>query len=97
MAGAAGGALGAAIAGRLQKRHEDGGPLLELPLESVTRIERQRKLLNKDRILLVAGDDEYLFNDGWKDWSPLLREALSDNHGRAIIEEEPERWRFEHR
>jgi hypothetical protein len=47
----------------------------------VSRIERQKKLLNKDRILLVAGDAESLFNDGWKDWSPLLCDVLSNDHG----------------
>jgi hypothetical protein len=51
--------------------------------------------MTEDRILLEVGDDEYLFNDGWKDWSPLLREVLSGDHERDIIEEEPERWRFE--
>ena len=95
MAGVAGGALGAAVVSRLQKRHEDGGPLLELPLASVSRIERQKKLLNKDHILLVAGDAEYLFNDGWKDWSPLLRDVLSNDHGLEIVEDEADRMRFE--
>jgi hypothetical protein len=95
MGGAAGGVLGVAVADALQRRHEDGGPLLELPLESVTRIARQKKLLNKDRIALVTADGEFVFNDGWKEWSPLLRDALTNDHGRRLIEEGPDSWRFD--
>ena len=89
---AAFGVLGAGIADRLQKRHEEGGPLLDLPLSSITGIERQKKLLGKDRILISTAQEQYLFSDGWKDWSPLLREQLASVHGRRIVEETPERW-----
>ncbi|MDQ6778023.1 MAG: hypothetical protein M3071_17835 [Actinomycetota bacterium] len=97
MGGVAGGALGVALAERLQKRHEDGGPLLELPLSTLTRIERQKKLLNKDRIVLVAADDENVFTDGWKDWSQLLLDVLRSDHGRDVVEDGSERGRIEPR
>jgi hypothetical protein len=95
MAGVAVGALGAFLAERLQKRHEEGGPLLELPLSAVTRIERQKKLLNKSRIVLVADGAEYLFNDGWKDWSQLLVDVLRSDYGRDVVEDGTDRWRIE--
>lgn len=95
MPGVAGGALGVAIGESLQKRHEDGGPMMSIALDSITGIERQKKLLNKDQILLRTGDGEYLFNDGWKDWSPILREALTGSYGRRVTEQGPDSWRVD--
>jgi hypothetical protein len=73
------------ITDHLQKRHEDGGPMLDLPLTSITGVRREKKMLNKDRIALTTTDGEYLFNDGWKAWSPLLRDALAVG-GRRIVD-----------
>ncbi len=95
MPGVAGGALGVAIGESLQKRHEEGGPMLSIALDTLTGIERQKKMLNKDRILLRTADGEYLFNDGWKDWSPILRETLTATYGRRVTEQGPDSWRVD--
>src|SRR5438067_818083 len=93
--GAAGGVVGVVVADQLQKRHEEGGPLLELPLAAITRISRETKTLSKDRIALGTADAEYLFADGWRDWGPLLRDTLTTRHGRQIVEDTPESWRVQ--
>jgi hypothetical protein len=79
----------------MQKRHEAGGPLLELPLASITRISREKKLLAKGRIRIATADEEHLFNEAWNEWSPLICNALVSKHGKQAIEDGPDAWRFE--
>jgi hypothetical protein len=89
------GLAGNLVMDRLQKKHEQKGPLVEIPLGAITGIARQRKLLGKDRIAITTGEGEFLFNEGWKDWSPLLKDTLTTRFGRRVVEETPESWRFE--
>ncbi len=91
--GAGAGALGAMIGGKLQKRHEEGGPLVNIALSEITALSHERKLMGKDRIRITTGADEYLFSDGWKAWSPLLRDTLTSKYGRRVVEESPDVWR----
>jgi hypothetical protein len=96
MGGAAAGVVGVLVDRELERRRDPArGPLLELPLASITRISRNKKLLNKDRLLLSTADEEYLFADGWKEWAPLLRDALTSHHGRQIVEDSRDDWRVE--
>jgi len=53
-----GGVFEDALVSVLQQRHERGGPLLDVPLESITRIAREKKLLAKDRIRISTADGE---------------------------------------
>jgi hypothetical protein len=92
MGGVAGGALGTVLADALQKRHEQGGPFAEIPLASITSLRREKKLLNKDRIAVGTANQEYLFNDGWKQLSPVLKEALVNHHRRQVVEHSPDSW-----
>ncbi|MDQ2894032.1 MAG: hypothetical protein M3Y09_00020 [Actinomycetota bacterium] len=89
--GAAGGVLGVVIADKLQKRHEDGGPMLDLPLAQITGLAREKKMMNKDRMRVSTATEEYLFNDGWKSLGAVLREAFVAA-GRQVVEQDPDRW-----
>ena len=95
MGGVAGGVVGTVIADALQKRHEQGGPYAEIPLASITSLRREKKLLNKDRIAVGTTDREYLFNDGWKELSPVLKEALVARHRRQVVEQAPDSWQVQ--
>jgi hypothetical protein len=92
MGGSAGGVLGAAIASGLQKRHEDGGPLVTIPVESITGITRQKKLLSKDRVEISTTGDTYVFSDGWEKWSVLLRDLLTSDYGKTIADNGTDSW-----
>ena len=70
-------------------------PLLELPLASLTRIERTPSLGEPDRIGLYTTDQEYIFLSGWADWAPLIRETLTVRHGRRIDEVHSDAWKIE--
>jgi hypothetical protein len=91
MPGAAGGLIGSAVAGHLQKRHEEGGPLLVIDVSSITGVARQKKMLSKDRVEISTTGDTYVFSDGWKAWSPILRGLLSDS-GRTVTDNAPDSW-----
>ena len=74
-----GGPLAAAVADRLQQRHEAGGPLLDLPLSELDAVEQTRKGLNKDVLLLrTAAGEEHRFIGMYGAWSPLLERARAD-------------------
>jgi hypothetical protein len=68
-------------------------PLVDLPLTSLAAIEWAGRRAYPDRIALLTEQHEYLFNGGWTDWEQVLRHTLETEHGRRLIEEEPERWR----
>jgi hypothetical protein len=87
-----GGLIGAAIVDELQRRHEDGGPMLDVPLTSITAVRREKKLLNKDRIAITTAEREYLLNDGWRELGPKLREALT-GRGLQVTDAGPDSWR----
>lgn len=78
----------------LQKRHSAKGPLLDIPVESITGIKREKKLMAKKRIRLTTTDGEHLFNEGWDDWSPILIDVLTNQHGRQAVQEGDDTWRF---
>jgi hypothetical protein len=88
-----GGILEDMVVGALQKRHEAGGPALELELASITGLHCERKLLARDRLAISTAEGDYLFSDGWKAWGPLLRDTLVARHGRRVLEEQPDAWR----
>ncbi|MEA2477367.1 MAG: hypothetical protein QOC87_1566 [Actinomycetota bacterium] len=86
------GIVGGAIVDRLQKAHEAGAPLLDLPLSDVLRVSQTKRLLNKDIIVLETKSGEYRLNDGFKKLDSLLRRLLTERFGRTITEEAPGVW-----
>jgi hypothetical protein len=89
------GLVGNVIFDRLQKKHEKGGPLVEIPLGAITGLARRTKLLGKDRIAITTPEGEFLFSNGWKAWSQLLKDTLTTRFGRRVVEETPDSWRIE--
>jgi hypothetical protein len=76
---AVGGPIASAITEKLQQRHEAGGPLLDLPLSDVAAVERVRKGLNKDVLLVrTTAGDEHRFIGMYSDWSPLIERARTE-------------------
>lgn len=93
MAAASGGILAALLTDRLQKKHEDKGPFLDLPLTEITRVARAKKLLNKDLLVFEAGGVERRFNEAFPKWADLLRRLLVERHGKTVTEEGSDAWR----
>lgn len=64
--------LAGLVTDALQKRHEEGGPMLVVELADVVEVANERKMLNKDRMRVRTRDGEYLFNDGYAELGPLI-------------------------
>jgi hypothetical protein len=79
------------VGGALQKRHEEGGPLLQVSLDAVTGAGREKKLLNKDRMRLTSKTGVLLFNDGWSHLGSALRDTLADR-GANLTRGDDESW-----
>jgi hypothetical protein len=94
-AGAVGGALAGALAGALEKRREGKGkePFLDFPLTEVTRVAHAPKLTVRDILVIETAGGEYRFAQGFKTWNPLLRRALTERHGRTVVDDGPSAWR----
>jgi hypothetical protein len=56
---------------RLELRVAGDQPIV-IELDDVLAIAHERRLLRRDRIRITTTDGEYLINDGWQAWSPLL-------------------------
>jgi hypothetical protein len=89
-ANAAFGVVSGLITDALQKKHDEGGPLFAVPVAEVTGVAREKKLLNKDRWRLTTVDGEYLLNDGWSLFSPLLHQLVAD--GGRRVSDAADRW-----
>jgi hypothetical protein len=68
-----GGIIAAEVASKLQRRHEARGPLLDLPLSEIAGIERAKKGLNKNVLVIrTRSGEEHRLLDMFEDWSPHL-------------------------
>lgn len=95
VAAASGGLIGGAIAARLQKKHEERGPVLDLPLVEIERVSQAKKLMNKDIIVLESRSGVYRLNDGFKKLDSLLRRLMTERHGRIVTEDGAGAWRVD--
>jgi hypothetical protein len=66
---------------------------LDLPLDLLTTITRERSLTGRDHLRVSTEYDEYRFRGVWAEWSEVLRRELTQGYGREIVEESPEVWR----
>lgn len=89
---AAGGLLAGLVAAKLEKKHAQRGPLLDLPLGQITRVERATKHRNQDLIVVSAGAEQHRFNEGYSKWEPLLRRLVTERHGRTISPDGDDAW-----
>ena len=66
---------------------------MDLSLTDITRISHVTKLTVRDILVIEAAGGETRFANGFKAWSPLLRRALTERHGRTVDEDGPDAWR----
>jgi len=92
-AGAAGGALAGALAERLERRRKERPPMVDFPLTDITRVSHEKKLTVRDILVIQTAAGETRFANGYNAWNPLLRRALTERHGRTVVDEGPDAWR----
>jgi hypothetical protein len=92
-AGAVGGPLAGLLAEALEHRRKGRPPLLDFPLTDITRVSHVTKLTVRDILIIEAEGEEHRFSEGYGLLSPLLRRALTERHGRVVIDDGPDTWR----
>ena len=92
-AGAVGGSLAGALAGQLESLRKERPPMVDLPLTDITRVSHVTKLTVRDILVIETASGETRFANGFKQWSPLLRQALTIRHGRTVVDEGPDGWK----
>jgi len=91
-AGAVGGALAGALAEQLEKRRKERPPMVDFPLTDITRVSHVTKLTVRDILVIETAAGETRFSTGFKEWNPLLRRALTERHGRTVVDDGPDGW-----
>ena len=93
MAGGVGGPLAGALAGALEKGRTKKPPLLDVPLADITGVAHATKTTVRDILVIEAGGREYRFSEGYAALGPLLLKALTEHHGRVVVDDGQEAWR----
>lgn len=91
-AGAVGGWLAGKLAEELEKRRKERPPMVDLRLTDITRVSHVTKLTVRDILVIETAAGETRFATGFKEWSPLLRRALTERHGRTVVDEGADAW-----
>lgn len=47
----------------------------------------------RDILVIETAAGETRFANGFKEWTPLLRRALTERHGRTVVDEGPDGWK----
>ena len=90
---AVGGLLAGALAEQLEARRKERPPMVDLPLTDITRVAHVTKLTVRDILVIETASGETRFANGFKEWEPLLREALTKRHGRTLVDDGPDGWK----
>jgi hypothetical protein len=91
---AVGGVLAGGLAEMLERRRSKGRPpLIDLPLTDVTRVSHVTKMTVRDILVIEAAGGDHQFAQGFKRLGPVLRRALTERHGRTVVDDGPAAWR----
>jgi hypothetical protein len=93
MAGAVGGWLAGKVAEELEKHRKARPPMVDFPLTDITRVSLVKKMTVRDILVIETAAGETRFANGYKEWSPLLRRALTERHGRTVTDDGADAWR----
>jgi len=93
MSTAVGGVLAGTLASGLGKLRKEHPPMVDMPLTDITKVSHVTKLTVRDILVIETAAGETRFANGFKDWSPLLRRALSERHARTLADDGEDAFR----
>jgi hypothetical protein len=93
MSTAVGGVLAGTLASGLEKLRKEHPPMVDMPLTDITKVSHITKLTVRDILVIETAAGETRLANGFKDWSPLLRRALSDRHGKTVADDGEDAFR----
>jgi hypothetical protein len=88
MSTAVGGVLAGALADGMEERRKEHPPMVDMPLTDITKVSHITKLTVRDILIIETRAGETRLANGFKAWSPLLRRALTERHGKTVTDGE---------
>lgn len=89
------GGLAGTLSEALEKLRKEHPPMIDLALTDITRIAHVTKLTVRDILVVETAAGESRFANGFKTMSPLLRQAITERHGRRVVEDGADDWLVE--
>jgi hypothetical protein len=89
------GGLAGTLSEALEKLRKEHPPMIDLVLTDITRIAHVTKLTVRDILVVETAAGESRFANGFKTMSPLLRQALTERHGRRVVDDGADAWLVE--
>jgi hypothetical protein len=93
LAGGVGGPLAGTLSEALEKLRREHPPMVDLALTDITRVAHVTKLTVRDILVVETAAGESRFNSGFKTLNPLLRRAITERHGRSVVDDGEDAWR----
>jgi hypothetical protein len=87
------GGLAGTLSEALEKLRKEHPPMIDLALTDITRIAHVTKLTVRDILVVETAAGESRFAAGFKTLNPLLLRALSERHGRTVVDDGEDAWR----
>jgi hypothetical protein len=87
------GGLAGTLSEALEKLRKEHPPIIDLALTDITRVAHVTKLTVRDILVVESAAGESGFANGFKTLDPLLRRALTERHGRNVVDDGPDAWR----
>jgi hypothetical protein len=89
------GGLAGTLSEALEKLRKEHPPMIDFPLTDITRVSHVTKLTVRDILVIETAAGENRFSNGFKTMSPLLQRALTERHGRKVVDVGEDAWRVE--
>jgi hypothetical protein len=83
------------LASALEKLRKEHPPMIDLALTDITRIAHVTKLTVRDILVVETAAGESRFASGFKTMNPLLRQAITERHGRRVVDDGTDAWLVE--
>ena len=93
MSTAAPGVLAGAMAEGPEKLRKEHPPMVDMSLTEITKVTHVTKLTVRDVLVIETAAGETRFANGFEAWSPVLRRALADRHGRSVVDDGEDAFR----
>ena len=89
------GGLAGSLSEALEKLRKEHPPMIDLALTDITRVSHVTKLTVRDILVVETAAGESRFANGFKTLNPMLRRALSERHGRSVVDDDADAdaWR----
>jgi hypothetical protein len=87
------GGLAGSVSQALENLRKEHPPMIDVALTDITRVAHVTKLTVRDILVVETVAGESRFNTGFKTLNPLLRRALTERHGRSVVDDGEDAWR----